>query len=159
MSPRPSGRGGASSSAGSGDDVVAEGGEGVSGGVRGEGEEFGAGVLGHAVEVGAGAVHGGVGAQESEGLGVEGVVGEVGGEEFAQARVVRAGADAAEDVVHREGADALAEVGAGVLPDSSVSESMSRMSSESWKAMPIFSQAEVTVSTVEAGAPESRAPN
>src|SRR5690606_10859872 len=78
----------------SSNDVVAEAGEGGSGGDVGEGEEFGAGVLRPAAEVGACAVHGGVGAQEGEGLGVEGLVGEVLDEEFAEAGVVRAGAHA-----------------------------------------------------------------
>ena len=46
----------------------------------------------------------------------------------------------------------------GVLPDCSNSEAMSKMSSDSWKATPIFSLAEVMVSTTCCGAPASSAP-
>ena len=85
-----------------------------------------------------------------------GVVGEVGGQQLEQPGVGGVG-----------GARAIStgSVGTpsrrsvpGVLPDSSVSEPMSRMSSESWKATPTFSPYSVSASSTSRGAPAKRAP-
>ncbi len=111
-------------------------------------------------DVGARLVHGGVGPQQRERLGVGGGVGRevvlLGIEELAQARVLGLGGGTREE--HRQGRHALLEVGAGVLPDSSESEAMSRMSSESWKAVPTSSPYSVSAATTSGSAPENSAP-
>ena len=64
-------------------------------------------------DVGAGLVQRRVGAQQGERLGVQGVVGEVGVEQLEQPGVLGAGRGAGHQ--HRQGRDALAQVGAGGL--------------------------------------------
>ena len=91
-------------------------GEGLEGGadraLGQDGEEL-LGLLGAGDDVGAGLVHRGVLAQQVEGLGVEVVVGEVGGEQLAQPGVGGVGRRLGHQ--HRQRGHALAQVGAGRL--------------------------------------------
>jgi hypothetical protein len=93
-----------------------------------------------------------VGAQQPQRLGVVVVIGDRPGQQLPQPRVGRIVARQDVQMPSRRSVP-------GVLPDCADSDATSRMSSESWKATPIFSHAEVSVSTTEDGAPAIIAPN
>ena len=145
-------------SGGAGDDDVAEGFEGVAGGAGGQRVEHGAGVVGPAAQVGAGGVHGRVGAQQRQRLGVARVVVEVGVEQLEQPAVAGPArlAERRTCSTGRVGTPSRRSVPA-VLPDSVASEATSSRSSESWNATPIRSPKRVITSTVVVvGAGEQR---
>ena len=113
----------------------------MAGGAFGEGGEEFAGVGGPAAYVVLGLTEGGMRAQQFERLGQALVVGEVGVEQLEQPRVGRVARDPPGRGRSAPAGSGRPRAGRcpGVLPDSSDSEAMSRMSSDSWKATPISS--------------------
>ena len=140
-----------------GDDV----GEGLEGGAdrarRGATASERLGLGGPGDDVGAGLVHRRVLAEQVERLGVQGVVGEVAVEQLEQPGVGRVGRRPGPSAPAASGTPSRRSV-PGVLPDSTESEAMSRMSSESWKAEPTISPYAVSASSTSREAPPKRAP-
>ena len=126
-------------------------------GPSGSGGEERLGLLGAGDDVGAGLVDGRVLAEQVERLGVQGVVGEVAVEQLEQPGVGGVGRRRAPSAPAASGTPSRRSV-PGVLPDSSDSEAMSRMSSESWKAAPTISPYAVSASSTSRVAPPKRAP-